>query len=247
MSCECAKCREHYKTLGFMFGAPTESEIENAYRELVKQWHPDLYENYASLRADAEEHFKQIQVAYRELQEHNSVTTEAPVETVTAQPRQPQEPQREETPAISFGDAPGCLTTKQFTPEIEEMVAPHLGKLGLAQAIVDLSGNRSRPATYAHFFLLASRGIMMRDARNNISVLWYADLGEINLIDRHKGGKTSTWQKLMGGASSGQPSYELQINRSNGANFCVISSQANDSVKQAIYEFLMRQKPPAHS
>src|ERR1035437_10828184 len=48
MSCDCAQCRQHYKTLGFMFGLPSESEIQEAYREAIKQWHPDLYENYAS-------------------------------------------------------------------------------------------------------------------------------------------------------------------------------------------------------
>jgi hypothetical protein len=71
MSCDCAQCRQHYRTLGIAYGIPSESEVEEAYHESVKQWHPDLYENYASLRADAEEHFKQIQVAYRELKEHN--------------------------------------------------------------------------------------------------------------------------------------------------------------------------------
>jgi hypothetical protein len=237
MSCECAQCRQHYRTLGIAFGIPEESAIEDAYREGVKQWHPDLYENYASLRADAEEHFKQIQVAYRELKEHNTVSAaEVQVESVAIQP------QKEETPVISFGAAPGCLVAKQFTPQIEEMIAPHLGKLGLAQAIIDISGNRSRPANYSHFFLLATRGIMMRDARNIISVLWYADLGEINLIDRNKGGKPSSWQKFMGGLSGSQPGYELQINRSNGVNFCAISSQVDDSVKTAIYDFLMNQK-----
>ena len=243
MSCDCAKCREHYKTLGFMFGVPSESEIENSYRELVKQWHPDLYENYASLRADAEEHFKQIQVAYRELQEHNTVTAEAPVRKAAVQTPSVVVQQKEEAPAISLAGAPGCLMVKEFTHEIQEMVAPHLGRLGLAMAIVDLSGSRGRSATFSHFFLLAARGIMMRDSRNIISVIWYTDLGEVSLIDRNKSGKMSSWQKLMGGASSGQPSYELHINRSNGANFCVISNQVDDRVKQAIYEFLMRQKP----
>jgi hypothetical protein len=245
MACECAKCREHYKTLGFMFGVPTESEMEEAYRELVKQWHPDLYENYASLRADAEEHFKQIQVAYRGLKEHNTGTAgEAPVASVVVQTQKRQEPRQEEKPVLSFGGAFGCLAAKQFTPQIEEMIAPHLGKLGLALAIVDLSGNPSH-ATYSQFLLLASRGIMMRDSRHNISVLWYADLGEINLIDRQKGGKQSSWQKLMGGISGSQPDYELQINRSNGVNFCVISTQVDDSVKTVIYDFLTNQKAQA--
>ena len=241
MSCDCARCREHYKTLGFMFGAPSEQEIEDGYREGVKQWHPDLYENYASLRADAEEHFKQIQVAYRELKEHNTVSAaaEVPVERIVVQPKE------EAAPLISFGDAHGCLTTKQFTPQIEEMVTPHLGKLGLALAIVDLGGNRSN-ATYSQFLLLASRGIMMRDSRHNISVLWYTDLGEINLFDRNKGGKQSSWQKFMGGISSGQPSYELQITRSNGVSFCSLSTQIDDSVKKVIYDFLLSQKPQAN-
>jgi DnaJ-class molecular chaperone len=81
MSCECAQCRQHYRTLGIAFGIPEESAIEEAYREAVKQWHPDLYENYASLRADAEEHFKQIQIAFRELKEHNAAVAESPVES----------------------------------------------------------------------------------------------------------------------------------------------------------------------
>jgi hypothetical protein len=131
---------------------------------------------------------------------------------------------------------------KQFTPQIEEMIAPHLGKLGMAEAIVDLGGNRLH-ATYSQFLLLASRGLMMRDSRHNISVLWYTDLGEINLIERNKSGKVSSWQKLMGGIAGSQPGNELQINRNNGAGFCTITSQADDSVKTAVYDFLMRQKP----
>jgi hypothetical protein len=191
MSCECAQCRQHYKTLGFMFGVPSESEIEEAYREGVKQWHPDLYENYASLRADAEEHFKQLQVAWRELREHSGVSEESPtisspaagvpVESAFVGTRAV-----EQRPAISFGGAPGCLVASQFTVEIEEIIARHLGKSDTALAIVDLSGARSHAAGYSHFFLLATRGIMVRDARGIVSLLWYKDLGEVNLIDKRK-------------------------------------------------------------
>lgn len=238
MSCECAQCRQHYKTLGIAFGIPEEAAIEEAYREGVKQWHPDLYENYASLRADAEEHFKQIQIAYRELKDHNTVSAaEVKVEKVVVQA------QKEEKPAISFGEAPGCLITKQFTSQIEEMIAPHMGKLGQAQAIVDISGRRSRTGDFPQFLLLASRGIMMRDSRGMISVLWYADLGEIKLIDQRKQGKPSGWQKFMGGLSGGSSSCVLQIDRSTGVNFCTLSGQVDDSVKMVIYDFLVRQKP----
>jgi len=222
-----------------MFGAPSEQEIEDGYREGVKQWHPDLYENYASLRADAEEHFKQLQVAYRELKEHNTVSAaaEVPVERIVVQPKE------EAAPLISFGDAHGCLTTKQFTPQIEEMVTPHLGKLGLSLAIVDLSGKRSITGGFSHFFLLASRGMMMRDHRNIISVLWYTDLGEIKLVDQRKSGKPSGWQKFIGGLSGGGAGYMLQIDRSNGANFYTMSGEVDDGVKSAIYNFLVSQKP----
>ena len=246
MSCECAKCREHYKTLGFMFGIPSGSEIEDSYHELVKQWHPDLYENYASLRADAEEHFKAIQVAYRELNEHNAVSTaEAPVKSAVVHPESVVVQPKVETSAISFGDAAGCLVRRQFTPEIEEMVAPHLGKLGMAEAIVDISGKRSHTGGFPQFLLLASRGIMMRDVRNMISVLWYTDMGEVKLIAPHSQGKTSGWQKFMGGLSGAQPSGELQIYRSNGVLFQTIAGQVDDSVKTAIYNFLVRQKEQA--
>jgi hypothetical protein len=245
MSCECGKCREHYKTLGFMFGAPSESEMEEAYREGVKQWHPDLYQDYPSLRADAEEHFKQLQVAYRELKEHNAVAAAAPVEKVVVQTIRADVPPREEKPAISFGGAPGCLTAKQFTSQVEEMVAPHLGRLGLAQAIIDLSGSRSRNPNFSQFLLLASRGIMMRDARNMISVIWYTDLGEVKLIEPHQQSKPGGWQKFMGGLSGGPQGAVLQIDRSNGVNFYTISTQMDDSVKMVIYNFLLEQKAQA--
>jgi curved DNA-binding protein CbpA len=239
MSCDCAQCRQHYRTLGIAFGIPEESAIEEAYREGVKQWHPDLYENYASLRADAEEHFKQIQVAYRELKEHNTIGAEVQVESAAV------EPTKAETPALSFGGAPGCLTAEQFNFQVQEMVAPHLGRLGPALAIVDLAGG-SHNGNYHQFLLLATRGIMMRDARGIISLIWYADLGEIKLIDRHKSGKVSSWQKLMGGISGSQSNSILEINRSDGANFYSISGQVEDSAKTAIYNFLVQQKAQAH-
>ena len=256
MSCDCGQCRQHYRTLGIAYGIPSEVEIEEAYREGVKQWHPDLYENYASLRADAEEHFKQIQIAYRELKEHNVVEVESPAVSIPAartpvdkspvdsfftQPRSVQE-----APALSFGGAPGCLVASQFTVEIEEIIARHLGKIDTALAIVDLDGVRSYAPTYSHFFLLAARGIMVRDARGIISLLWYKDLGEVNLIDKRKNGKLSLSQRLLETISSNQHNYSLQIHRSNGTQFFYITDQVDDNVKKVIYNFLLRQKTQVH-
>ncbi len=243
MSCDCGQCRQHYRTLGIAFGIPEESAIEEAYRESAKQWHPDLYENYASLRADAEEHFKQIQIAYRELKEHNAVTAESPAEIVPAEnsPAESIFEIPENRPSISFGGAPGCLVAQQFTTEIEEIVARHLGKTDTALAIVDLDGARSY-ASYSHFFLLASRGIMVRDARDLVSLLWYKDLGEVNLIDKRKSGKLGLSQILHGS----QHNYSLQINRSNGTHFFSMTNQVDDNVKIVIYKFLLQQKNQVH-
>jgi hypothetical protein len=243
MSCECAQCRQHYRTLGIAFGIPEESAIEEAYREAVKQWHPDLYENYASLRADAEEHFKQIQIAFRELKEHNAAVAESPVESAVVQPQE-EVPSTsvEAAPSISFGDAPGCLVAPHFTPEAEEMIAQHLGKLGTPLAIVDLTGTRSLPRSYAQFLLLTELGIMVRDARKIVSLLWFRDLGEINLIDKQKPGKSGMWQSLFEGVSGSQSKCVLQIYRNNGTLFYSLSGQADDSVKKVIYDFLHRKK-----
>jgi hypothetical protein len=281
---------EHYRTLGIAFGVPSESAIEEAYHEAVKQWHPDLYENYASLRADAEEHFKQIQIAYRELKEHEANPAGLPVESAAAtaedtapftssfsqpisqpfspsfsqpfsqpvsQPFSPSFSQPISQPVspsysqpiaepisspILFGGAPGCQTAPHFTELVEEILDRHLGRLGPALAIIDLGGGRARAGSYSQFLLLASSGIMMRDARSNISLLWYRDLGEVTLFDKRKNGKLSFSQKLFGGGSGGQNGFMLQIDRSNGSSFCSISDQAEDSVKEVIYDFLLRQK-----
>src|ERR1039458_5149651 len=188
MSCECGQCRQHFRTLGIAYGVPSESEIEEAYHESVKQWHPDLYENYASLRADAEEHFKQIQIAWRELKAHSGAAVEtpaasapaartpvdrSPVDSVFTPPHSVQE-----APALSFDGVPGCLVASQFTEEINPILSHHLGRLCSALAIVALAGARSHAGS-SQFFLLAASGIMARDARNIVSVLWYKDLGEI--------------------------------------------------------------------
>jgi hypothetical protein len=258
MSCDCGQCREHYKTLGIAFGIPSESEIQEAYREAIKQWHPDLYENFATLRADAEEHFKQIQIAYREIKEHNGGAVDSPGESPAKSPREapreyPRESSRDpaweapresparstyqrpaETPDLSFGGARGCFVGPKFPPAAEEIIFRYLGKLGTALAIVDLGGS------FNQFVLLAQLGIVVRDARNIVSLLWYKDLGDINLIEKH--GKPSMWQSLVGGAAGSQPKVELEIGRNNGTLFFAISDKIEDSAKKVIYDFLLNAK-----
>ena len=62
----------------------------------------------------------------------------------------------------------------------------------------------------------------MRDARNIVSVLWYKDLGEINLIDKRKQRQTGLVAKTRRRKFRRQPESSLQIYRSNGTLFISI-------------------------
>jgi hypothetical protein len=255
MSCECGHCRQHFRTLGIAYGVPSESEIDAAYQEAVKQWHPDLYENYASLRAEAEERFKEIQVAIRELKEHNAPGYTKPVKVssvqyepsapypASAQYSQPAAPAA--VPELSFDGAPGCLVASQFTSDIKEMIAGHLGTAETALAIVDLSGSRSRPPSYSQFLLLASRGIMVRNARNIVSLLWYKDMGELRWIEGQGGSKSGSWQKFIGNLSGGQTGCQLHLYRGDGALFLSLTDHVEDSVKRTLYNFFLGKKSQA--
>jgi hypothetical protein len=224
--------------LGMAIGAPSKEAIHKAYREAAKLWHPDLFENYPSLRSEAEEHFKQVQVAYQELTKHNAAPVELPVQGAFAKPVVP--------PSISFGGAPGCLVAPHFTLHVERIISGYLGTLETVLAIVDLTGPGSQNGSFSQFLLLASHGIMVRNAHNIVSLLWYSDLGEIKLIDRRRNGKLSRWQKLAERIYGSQPNYSLHIYRRNGTHFYSISGQVDDSVKTVIYKFLMRQKSQTH-
>ncbi len=69
---------EAFQTLELDCGA-TEEMVRQAYRELVKIWHPDRFENDAKLKARAQEKLKNINLAYELLIDHfNSTKPTAP-------------------------------------------------------------------------------------------------------------------------------------------------------------------------
>jgi hypothetical protein len=234
---------------------PSESEIEAAYQESVKQWHPDLYKDYASLRAEAEERFEQIQLAYRELKEHFGAGGSTPVRASSAPSAQsasyaPSVPYFETAqpvsePELSFGGAPGCLIAAQFNSEIKEMIAGHMGSQDKAMAIVDLGGSHARFASYAQFLLIGNRGIMVRNARNIVSLLWYKDLGELRWTEGQSGSKSGNWQKFIGNLSGGSGGCQLAIYRSDGALFLSLTDQVEDGVKRTLYNFFLGKKAQA--
>ena len=244
MSCECGQCRQHYRTLGIAYGVPTESEIEEAYQESVKQWHPDLYENYASLRAEAEEHFKQIQVAYRELKEHNASgeirrnCLDAKLFGRATHPRrqllhQASAAYQDSARAISFGGAPGCLVARISRRSQRDDRRPP-GKRSSAHllAIVDLGGTRrhrqllSIPTCWP----AAESWCAMPATSSHCSGTrtW-----ERSPDRQANGGQIRHLAKPLGEPPAARPKYALEIYRNNGTLFLSLTDQADDSVKRS--------------
>src|ERR1700761_3958746 len=103
MPCACSTCELNTRTLGAAQSLTTKVAIHKAYRAAAKLWHPDRFENNQGKRLEAEERFKRIQIAYRELCEHHEHPLRAAREVEFVTPVQ-----RQRVPTIFFGDdAPG--------------------------------------------------------------------------------------------------------------------------------------------
>jgi hypothetical protein len=227
MPCACDQCLQHAK-----------EAIHKAYRDAVKRWHPDRFESDPGLQPEAEEHFKQIQIAYRALTDHNQSPMILSLESIAAKPVRPA--------TLSFGKAPGAFTPPRLPPQVEQIIAAHLGPDQKALAFVDLSRDGTNPGDFSQFLLVASHAVIVRDADGNDSIIWYTDLGEISLIDHRIDGKLGVWQSVLEKVSGTEQKYTLQIHRRNGAHFFSLAGQTDDSVKKVIYNFLRRKKYQPH-
>jgi hypothetical protein len=238
MSCNCAQCLQNARTLGLTDGAASKEAIHKAYRDAAKQWHPDRFEGDPGQLPEAEEHFKQVQIAYRALAEHIKHPAELAPETIFTKPG-PAAP-------VSFGSVPGCYTAPNFPAHVERIIEDHLAADQTALAIVDLSRMGSPAGDFSQFILLAGHAALVRDAVGIVSILWYTDLGEIKMIDQRRHGNLGLWQRLLERISGTQQKYSLQIYRRSGALFYSITGQTDDSAKRVIYNFLLRKKYQAH-
>lgn len=246
MPCACDQCLQHSKTLGLAPSAFSHELIHKAYRDAAKLWHPDRFESDPAQLPEAEEQFKQVQIAYRELTAHQErpVTFEGSV-TVSESAvfvSDPFAPKTDAPPQLTFGNAPGCYTAPRLPVHVEKLIAAHLAPGQRALAIIDLSRTGAPGGDFAQFLLLASHGVIVRDAMSLTSLIWYHDLGEIKLTDQRRRGKLNIWHKLLETVSGTQQKYALQIYRRNGALFYRLAGQADDSVKKVIYNFLLRKK-----
>ena len=165
---------------------PAPSAVRKAFRAEAKLWHPDRFEKTPTRRAEAEEHFKRIQVAYRELLEHCESPVELWPRRTSAQPadqEQDREYDRQQDPLhaarrapgddsvpLSFGGAPYCFVPPHFSPYANEIIlASRLENAEKVLAFIDVPGATSRGAIRGEYILLTSYRIIVRDALNHLS------------------------------------------------------------------------------
>src|SRR5271163_2225141 len=112
MPCTCASCRDHARTLGLARFPASRKTIHRAYRSAAKLWHPDRFAGDQSKIHEAEEQFKRLQAAYRELTEHNPEEIESAQENADS-PSPDTAADTAPAPVlepIPFVPAPGCYS-----------------------------------------------------------------------------------------------------------------------------------------
>jgi DnaJ domain len=235
MACVCKSCVEHSRALGVGEALTSMFAIQKAYRAAAKRWHPDRFEDDEQKRLDAEERFKQIQAAYQQLCEHFENPVRRPRETEFVTPLRTEAP-----PTIFFGDEPGCYTGPVFPGPVQECILatrPEYSETPVG--FVDMAPGRSRISQY---ILLTNHRMYVRDATDLLTVIWYDDLGEIKLVDRHAEKKPGAWERLAAKVTGNSQRFVLEIHRQNGTLFHALRDHPDDRVKRVIYNFLLQMK-----
>jgi len=245
MPCACKRCREHLVTLGLDQDPVSAGEIREAYRDAVQIWHPDRFEGNPRLRQRAEEQFKSIQEAYRELVEHDpkAAAPPAPREPVKNKAPRNRGPQR-----ISFDGAPGCFSATNIPPRIVKSVREHmgaaevvLGAVALAEAVPIAASTHpsldpDSALEGASFFALTNNGLMVNDGPTQNACLLYDDLGDLKLEAVFpiflRNDPRFPLRKQLG----------LRIDRADKSCYYVLWYSPDDSVVQTIHDFLQEMK-----
>jgi len=251
MPCVCSICVQHGEVLGLTHRGPSKSAIRKAYKTAARRWHPDQFEKNPTERHEAEERFKLIQVAYRELSEHCENPEQLPLEdlppsAVAGTYGAGEESQAEtssaaggpQIPSLFFGNLPGCYTTPHFNAAANRIIlAMRMEPTEKPLAFIDLSHGVRQDGNPSQYVLLTSYRIIARNALNIVAFLWFTDLGEIGFIDRMTHGKPRLWQTMVEKLGLG-PKYSLAIHRHDGSLFHALEGEADDRVKKVIYNFL---------
>jgi hypothetical protein len=239
MPCDCAQCRQHWATLGLEGQPVTRLTLRRAYRAAALRSHPDRFENEPALRHQAEEQFKRLQVAYRELTEHLPPDGEfAEADADLATPAVPFIDVAPVAPALSFGDAPGCYVAPDLPPIVARIAKECLGPGVYPVAIVDLARNNS----FSSFFLLATHSAIVKDGLGITSLVWYEDLGNVEMLARFPGNTRGLLRRIREMISPPGRRCVLNVYRRDSSRFCSLTNEVDDSVKAVLYRYLLRKK-----
>lgn len=249
MACVCRTCLQHFPVLGIADPPRSKAAIHKAYRTAAKLWHPDRYEHNQRKRLEAEEQFKRIQIAYRELCEH----FENPKRLYVEREYRSQRPYNADEarsvsdlgtpPTIFFGDAHHCFSVTHFPEGVEKIIfGSALGGAETPVGFVSLSGTMHASEPPARYILLTNHRLFLRDSSELVHVLWYADLGEIGYIDRHADKKQTLRHRLFGWLLDKERRFTLRIQRRDGTEFYSLKETPDDRVKKVIYNFLQQMR-----
>jgi hypothetical protein len=249
MACVCRSCLQHLPVLGIADPPRSKAAIHKAYRTAAKLWHPDRYENNPRKRLEAEEQFKIIQIAYRELCEHFDNPQRRLAEREFRTYGTPASPTfTAAPPTIFFGDAHHCFSIAYFPEGVEKIVIESaLGGAETPVGFVNLSGAMHEKGVPARYILLTNHRLFIRDASELVHVLWYADLGDINYIDRHAEKKQTLLHRLFGWLLDKERKFTLRIHRRDSSEFYSLKDVPDDRVKKVIYNFLQQMRAKSQS
>src|SRR5258708_3066945 len=235
MRCVCGACLQHSKTLEIAQPPKSKSAIHKAYRAAAKLWHPDRFENNPRKRLEAEERFKGIHAAYQALCEHFDNPTKTPREAEFVTPVRTHP-----NPAISFGEAPNCFVALHFPARVREAIeAARVEGSDPPVGFIDLTPRSIRSS---QFILLTKHRLFFRNASEILSVIWYSDLGDIELVDLKGKENPWAWQRIAETLAGKPQRYSLRINRLNGMLFREFTDHPDDRVKKVVYNFLRQMK-----
>jgi hypothetical protein len=254
MACICRTCLQHFPVLGIADPPRTKAAIHKAYRTAAKLWHPDRYQNNERKRLEAEEQFKHIQVAYRELCDHFENPKRRFVEREYRSQRSYSGDSAQTVsglgtpPTIFFGDAHHCFSVAHFPEGVEKIiVGSALGGAETSVGFVSLSGTMHESEAPARYILLTNHRLFIRGASDLVHVLWYADLGEIQYIDRHAEKRQTLRHRLFGWLLDKERRFTLRIQRRDGTEFYALKESPDDRVKKVIYNFLQQMRSESQS
>ena len=249
MACVCQSCLQRFPVLGIAEPPRSKAAIHKAYRTAAKLWHPDRYENNQRKRLEAEEHFKLIQIAYRELCEHFDNPQRRFVERqfrsrdISDVYEAERWSRAAAPPTIFFGDTHHCFSTAYFPEGVEKVIiGSALGGAETPVGFVNLSGTMDQNDAPERYILLTNYRLFLRDASEIVHVLWYADLGEIAYIDRHEEKRGSLSYRVFGWLLDKERRFTLALNRRDGTLFYSLEDTPDDRVKKVIYNFLQQMR-----